>query len=191
MGWAAETREINVDLPALGKTDESHIRQQLELQFEPAFLALHAFLSKTRCLVRGRLEVGVALAADAAFGHDKGLSQLGKIDQDFSGFKIFNNGSGRNNHFQILCAAAGAVVAGTMSAVLGDLMLLVFQIQEGMVTLGSAENDVAALAAVAAVGTAFGNKLLPPETDAARSAVSGLDIYFCFINKFHKKKRFP
>jgi hypothetical protein len=64
-------------------------------------------------------------------------------------------------------------------------MLTVFQIQQGVVRLGRPENDVAALAAVAAVRTAFGDELLPPETHAARAAVSAPDKYLGFVNEFH------
>jgi len=85
-----------VDLPAVGKADESHIRQQFELYFKPALFSRHAFLREARRLVRGGLEVGVALAADAAFGDDKSLPQLREISQDLSGFEILHNGSGRN-----------------------------------------------------------------------------------------------
>ena len=50
---------------------------------------------------------------------------------------------------------------------------------------GSAEDDIAAFAAVAAVRSAFRYKLFPPEAHATASAVPGFDVYFGFINKFH------
>jgi len=115
------------------------------------------------------------------------LPQFGKISQNFAGFIILHNGAGRNNDFQIHSTPTGAVVAGAVSTVFGDLMLLVFQIQERMVTFRCAKNDVAAFAAVTAVGAAFGDKLFPPETHAACAAVSAFYKNLCFVNKFHNK----
>ena len=48
-----------------------------------------------------------------------------------------------------------------------------------------AEDDVTALATVAAVRSAFGNKFFPPKADAARAAMPGFYKYFCFVNKLH------
>ena len=44
---------------------------------------------------------------------------------------------------------------------------------------------IAAFAAVSSVRTTFRDKFFPPETHATASAVSGLDINFCFIDEFH------
>jgi len=129
--------------------------------------------------------MGVALASDAAAGRDEGLSRRGQIRKNLAGFKILHQRSGRYDNFKILRAAAGAVVARAVPAVFSDLMLTIFQIQQGVVRLGRPEDDVAALAAVAAVRTAFGDELLPPETHAARAAVSAPDEYLGFVNKFH------
>ena len=70
--------------------------------------------------------MGIALTPDAPSGYDKGLTQFGQISQDLAGFKIFHNGSGRNNNLQVLRAAAGAVIAGAVAAIFGHVMLLVF-----------------------------------------------------------------
>jgi hypothetical protein len=45
--------------------------------------------------------------------------------------------------------------------------------------------DAAAVAAVAAVGTAEGNVFLPPETDTTVAAIAGFNPDEDFIDKFH------
>ncbi len=50
---------------------------------------------------------------------------------------------------------------------------------------GSPDGDIPSLAAVTAVGTALGDILFSSEADTASPAVTGLDINFCFIDKFH------
>ena len=176
--------------PHIGKTDQADISQQFELHLQLPFLAIHALLREAGGLMCGRFEVSVAFSADAAFGCYEDLSGFGQVGQNFSGFKVFDDGSRRNNYDQVFRAAPGSVVAGAMPAVFGKLMLLVFQIQQGMVASVCTDNDITALAAVSAVGSAFGNKLFPPETYAACSAVSTPHIYLCFVNKLHQEKAF-
>jgi hypothetical protein len=64
-----------------------------------------------------------------------------------------------------------------------QVMLLISKIKQGPELRGRAEDDIPAVSAVAAVGTAPGNVLLPSEGDAAVSAVPGLDEYFYLIDK--------
>ena len=102
-----------------------------------------------------------------------------------AGFKVLYQSSGRYDDLKILRAAAGALVARAVPAVLGDLMLPVFQIQQGMMRFCRPQNDVAALTAITAIRTAFGDELFPPEAHASRAAVSPPDKYLCFVNKSH------
>ncbi len=62
-------------------------------------------------------------------------------------------------------------------------MLLISKIQKGSELTGRPEDDIPAVSAMSAVGTATGNVLLPSEGDAAVSAVPGLDEYFDLIDK--------
>ena len=64
-----------------------------------------------------------------------------------------------------------------------EVMLLISEIQESSELTGRAKDDIPAVSAVAAVGAATGNVLLPPEADAAVAAVAGLDEYFDLIDK--------
>jgi hypothetical protein len=66
-----------------------------------------------------------------------------------------------------------------------EVMLLISEIQKGSELTGRAKDDIPAVSAVAAIGTAPGNVLLPSEGNAAVSTVPGLDEYFDLIDK-HK-----
>jgi hypothetical protein len=57
------------------------------------------------------------------------------------------------------------------------------EVDEGVVAEGGGHEDVAAVASVAAGGTAFGNELFAPEGHAAVAPVAGLDPDSRFINK--------
>jgi hypothetical protein len=49
------------------------------------------------------------------------------------------------------------------------------------------KDNIAAFAAVSSVGSAARHKFFPPETYTTVTTMTGLDINFCFINKFHVK----
>ncbi len=48
-------------------------------------------------------------------------------------------------------------------------------------------DNISPFAAISPIGTSSGDIFFPPETYAALSAVTGFYIYFCFVNKSHKK----
>jgi hypothetical protein len=62
---------------------------------------------------------------------------------------------------------------------------LVAEIDQGVEVLVGLQPDVAAVAAVAAVGTAQRNELLAAEGDAAIAAVAGGHGDFSFVDEFH------
>src|SRR5208282_1012235 len=66
---------------------------------------------------------------------------------------------------------------------LGLVFWIETEMHERVVALARLHDDVSALAAVAARRTAARNELLPPEGHAAISAVAGLYLNFCLIDK--------
>jgi len=69
--------------------------------------------------------------------------------------------------------------------VLCDMMLPVLQIKERLVGRRRDNHDIAALAAIASVRTAFRHKFLPPEAYAAFAAVAGFNENFGFVDELH------
>jgi hypothetical protein len=62
-------------------------------------------------------------------------------------------------------------------------VLFVAEVQQGAEITISLEDNVSSLTAIAAVGTAFGHKLLPPEAHATAPAIPSLNVNVRFIDK--------
>jgi hypothetical protein len=70
-----------------------------------------------------------------------------------------------------------------MHAFYGALERMIPQVEKGGYAGGDFENDAAAFAAVAAVGTASGNEFLAPEADTAVAAIAALHGDFYSIDE--------
>ena len=66
---AAEMREINVDFPAFGKSDQANVGEQLEVQLQRPGLTRHAFFESPWGAVRGADKSRVTAPADPALGN--------------------------------------------------------------------------------------------------------------------------
>ena len=138
-----------------------------------------------RRLIGGALEVRVAKAAVAAARNQNALARGRQVGQQR--FAVFSKHLRARRHLDhaIIAVSAGTVLAHTALAGLGFEVLLVAIIDQG-VEVGDAFNpDIAALAAVAAIGSAELDEFLTPETDAAVAARARRHIDFCRIEKFH------
>ena len=99
---------------------------------------------------------------------------------------IQNLGADGNLQHPILAGPAGAVLAHAVRAAPGLEVLLVSEVDQ-RVQIGHAfGNDVAAPAAVAAVGTAELHILLAAKADAAGAAVTAPYVDFRFVEEFHR-----
>src|SRR5207245_9347926 len=81
--------------------------------------------------------------------------------------------------------AAVAVVSFAVAAVLRDVVLLVLEVEQGGQALGCFQHDVAAVPAVAAVGPAARDVLLPAKAPDAVAPVPRLHVNLDLINKIH------
>ena len=85
-----------------------------------------------------------------------------------------------------LAVGAGAVRAGAAAAVLGPEMLLIAVIDQRVQIVGGHEDDVAALAAVAAVGPAELDELLAAKAHRAAAAVAAFQVDLALIEELHR-----
>ena len=85
----------------------------------------------------------------------------------------------------IIAARAGARGAHAGAAVLGLDVLLVAVIDQGVEVFHRLDHHVAALAAVAAVGTAIFDEFLAPEADTTVPALAAEYVDLGLIEKFH------
>ena len=84
---------------------------------------------------------------------------------------------------EILPVLAEHVLTHSRLAVLGDPVVLSFEVQQGVHAGGGDRDHAAPVAAVAAVRAALGDELLPSEADAAVAAFSATNVDFSAINE--------
>ena len=140
-----------------------------------------ALLGKGRGATNRGDEVDVPAAAVAAGRHDDalpGLRQVGELVEGFLrlGVKLADNGPQRDAEHEV--RAIGTVATRTLAvrAALGPEVVLIAVVDKGGQLRVRHNDDVAAVAAVAAVGTALGHVGLAPERHASGAAVSALDV---------------
>ena len=145
-------------------------------------LALKARFGKTGRLTRRRCEMRVAPAALAAAAEDERLG-VGHILDDLVRFRVAHDGAARHADREILALLAELARALTVHAVVGDVFALVAKVhQRGHVVVDN-EDDVAAVAAVAAVGAARGDVLFAVERHRAIAALARAAEDARLINK--------
>src|SRR5439155_24923710 len=88
-----------------------------------------------------------------------------------------------------LAAGAGALASGTRPARLRSEMLAIAKINQGVEIVGRGKDDIAALAAVAAVGAAELDELLSAKARGTPPAVTALQINLALIEELHLRKR--
>ena len=100
-------------------------------------------------------------------------------------YAMTTNPGEANGHGLAMAARAGAVAARAARSARGPEMLGVAKVDQRVQPADRLGPDIAALAAVPAVGAAVGNELLAPETDSARAAGPRTDIDLGKIEEFH------
>ena len=127
-----------------------------------------------RGAVGGRLEARVALAPFAAVGGDDLFAGRGQVLEQMPVLGVEDDRAGRNGEDQVFGRRAVAVVAAAAVAAVGLPLLAMGQRGEAIDAFLGQEDDAAAVAAVAAVGPAARNVLLPAEAEAAVAAAARL-----------------
>jgi hypothetical protein len=77
----------------------------------------------------------------------------------------------------------GAVAALAVASALGLMLRVESEMKKGILVLTGDQVDIAAAAAIAAAGTSVRDILLPPKSETAIPAVSGLYVDPDFVNK--------
>ena len=112
---------------------------------------------------------------------------LREVGEHRAGLLVDDLRADRDLQHRVGAAPAGAVLAHAVHAGLGLEMLLVAEVDQRVEAAGAFDHDVAAAAAVAAVGAAEFDEFLAPERDAARPAVARADIDAGLIEEFHAR----
>src|SRR5579871_6224168 len=122
------------------------------------------------------LVAGIAAAAVAAGEQGDALADPGQVGEERLSVVGEDLGADRQLDDEILAARAGAVGAGAALAALGAEMLGVAKVDQRIEAGDRLEDDVAALAAVAAVGTAELDEFFAAKADRPGAAGPGTDI---------------
>src|SRR5206468_2369674 len=124
-------------------------------------------IGMARRLVGGTFEMGIAEAAIAAAEQFHPRAILGEIGDQGLAILFIDLGPDRHFHNGIVAIGTGHHLAFAAAAILGLHMLLEAVIDQGVEIVDRLRPDIAAPAAIAAIGTAIFNEFLAPEGDAA------------------------
>ena len=169
-------------LAHVGEANQTHVSQELQFQQDVPLLAGQTCLGELGGLTGGGGKALVAPAAVAAPAQDKGLV-VGHIPDDLLSLGVTNDGTTGDLDDEGCAVLAGAVLACAVAAVFGHVLALVAEVHQGGHAGVGLDDDVAAPAAVAAVGTAVGDILFPVEGHCAVAAGTGTDQDAGGINK--------
>ena len=139
-----------------------------------------------RAVGRG-LVARVAAPAVAAAQEADALALLGEVEQQGAIVVVGQDlRADRDLDHQIVAARAGAVAARAGGAAARLEMLGITKVDQRVEAGDGFEHDVAALAAVAAVGAAIFDIFLAPERHGAGAAVAGLHENLCLVEEMHR-----
>ncbi len=162
---------------------EADVGDRLEHDTEAAFFARVAGGGATGSLVDRTLEVHVAHAALAAGEEHDAFAVFGQFGHETIGALFEDLRARRHRQNQVAAIGTRALAALAWSAIAGATVRLpAISLQVAFVTVAE-QDDVAALAAVTAVGSALRDEFLTTEADAAVAAVTGLQFYLGFVDK--------
>ena len=178
-------------LADVGEADEGDVGHQLHLQLQPALLAVLALLGEVRGPAPVVEELGVAPPAAPAGGGQPAVAVVQQLGEHLAGVQVGDDGALGHGDLQRLAALAVEVLALAVDAVAGAAVGVVAERQQrGHVVVGD-EPDVAALAAVAAVRSAEGDRTLPAERHAARAAVAAAHVELALVDELgHHDQRY-
>ncbi len=171
-----------------GHAHQGRIGHELHFQFDPALLSRLAQLGEGRSTTGGGDEVDVAATAHAAASHHHGLAVMGEVGDHLAHLLLVlevlvDHRAHRHLEHQVLAGSAVHAAALAVGAALSlEVVLEAVLDQRGHAGVGL-HHHVAAMAAVAAVGTALRHVGLATKRHAASAAIAALHIDSDFIDK--------
>ncbi len=174
-------------LAGIWKTDDRHVRQELEVDRQTPRLTGQPFLGEARGLPDRRREVLIPPTPAAAFGKKHALARTHEVGNALARVGVGDHGTQRKAHRHVLPRRAMPVGALAVLSPTGAELGLMAKMVEGV--LGRIRNrpDGSTVAAVTAGGTTAGNEFLAPKCDTTMTAVSALDADLGAIDEHVKK----
>src|SRR5690606_26676129 len=163
-------------LPCVRLADEPDVCDELQLERDPARLALAADFPLARCTIRRRRERGIAAPAATAFRDDQLLPILDQLAEHVAGCDVAHDRTDRYAQNEIRTVLARPVLPLSVLAPLRAVALLVAVVEERRELCIRAQDAVTAPPAVAARGAAERHERLAPPRLRTRAAGPGLHI---------------
>ena len=174
-------------LAGVGESNQTHIRDQLQLQAKQLLFAVFARLGPSRRAVGGRHEAGVAATAATAFGDQHALAFLGEIAEQAQAcacrILFEDERADRNGNLEVVGGVSGAIRPLAVLAAPCFELGMKAEVDERVLGGCGDDEDGAAAAAVAAVRTAARDELLAPEAQAAIAAGACLNVDVDFVDE--------
>ena len=173
----------------VGKSDQTHVSDELELQDVFLLLArLARFVLAGGAVGRGG-EGRVPAAAPAAAGGEKPLAGFEEIEQDRFIGRVLDDGPQRDGEGQVRALAAVAVAALAVAAVLGLVDGMEPEVGQGLDARVGGQDDAPAVSAPAAVRTAPGDAPLAAEAQAAVPPAAGAEADLDPVDEHRSRRR--
>ena len=147
------------------------------------FLAIRAALELGRHTVGRRGKMAVASPAFAAAGDRNGVSVCHQVREEVPTVEVVNRGSDRQQDLDGFASASGTVRPAPCLPIFRLVMPLIPKVEKRRQPLGSGEDHIAAIAAVAAVGPAARHEHLTAEAATPIAAATGFYCNGDFVNK--------
>jgi len=180
----------------IGITDEPDVCDGAELEEKPALFTGVAFGMLAGNPVGGTFEVDVSLAAVAAFAEPKLLAMFGQVRNGFLLDRFarllpgpVDDRAYGNPHEGGPAASAVLSFAESVSAAARADERLEKECDKIVGIVVGLQNDVAAVAAVAAIRPAVRDKFFAAETAASVPTITGLGVNANLVNKSHDPGR--
>src|SRR5690606_15482855 len=167
------------------QADQADVGNEFQLQPQPALFARLTGVELARRLMGARGEARIPAATLTAARDPHAVAIQLQVAQQRAGITVIYEGPGRDADDFIFAVSPAAVAALTGAAVLRRPVVMAGEIDKcGHLGIGQ-QIHAAAVAAVAAVGPAFGDIFLAPKADTAVAAATGSNADNCFVNKLH------
>jgi hypothetical protein len=167
--------------------DQPGVGEQLQPQLNPAGVAREPALGEARRLPGGGREALVAVTADAAAGDDRPLSRLDEVVA--LALEAVGLRTGRNGDHLVGTASPMALLALAVAATTRHMVRGESQGREVTARRIADEDDVASVAAVAAIGATTRHVRLAAQRNRPVSPGTALDVDFRTVGKHRMNGR--
>ncbi len=170
----------------IGHPDQTDIRDQLQTQPDPGLFSRPARIGAARRPVGRAFVVRVAEPTIAAAQKNDALARACEVDQDLPVLLVHDLGPDRYRQHQLAAVGAALFAPRPAPPVRRPEVLAIAVVDQGVEIIRRDKDDVAALAAIAAVRAAELDEFFAAKARRTRPPGAALQIDFALIEKLHR-----